>query len=204
MFSELNALAAGETMNPEESMHTKQSAAAHTPRDREDARGTYAKVAVAAAAIGGWAIGMYAGVDLLVPLLATAAVWLLGKKLFPERQAVLPSFSVQAGHLAWFIVGMLITRQFLGLGLIDVAWYAVGLAWLWTRSSKASLCFLGVYQLLSLPYNLFVFSQSELGSATNKALLVHIVWRCLALFYMARLYYQTNKQAAHADEENRA
>lgn len=183
-------------MNPEESVHTKRSAPAGTTRDREDALSTSAKLAGVVAAVAGWAIGMYAGFNLLLPLLATTAVWLIVKKAFPGRAIILPSFSVQAGHLAWFLAEMWVTRDFFGLGLIDVAWYAAGLVWLWTRSSKASLYFLGAYQVLSLPYNLLLFSQADWGSTANKALLVHIVWRCLALFYMARMYYQISQPMA--------
>lgn len=176
-------------MNPEESMRTKRSASAS-----DDAIGTSTKVASFAAAIGGWAAGMYAGFNLLPPLVATTVVWLVGRKLLDaSKQAILPAFCVQAGHLVWFVVIMLMGRQLASLELVDVAWLAIGLTWLWLRPGKAALCVLAVYQLLALPYDVVQFSQAEFGTAANKVLLVHIIWRCLALFYMARMFYRMGK-----------
>jgi len=180
-------------MNPEESMRTKRSAAA--PADA----GTAVKIASVVAAIGGWAIGMYAGFNLLLPLVSTAVIWLAGKWLFGAlRQEILPPFCVQGGHLVWFVFGMVMSRQYLSPSLIDVIWLAVGLTWLWLQPGKLALCFLAVYQLLSLPYNVLHFTQTDFGSVANKALAVHILWRCLALFYMARLYVRMSKPQTEA------
>lgn len=185
-------------MNPEESMRTKQSASA-----RDDAIGTSTKVASVAAAIGGWALGMYTGFNLLVPLLATAVMWFVGRKFFGKpKQLIVAPFCVQAGHLVWLVVGAAVTRAMLGPNLIDILWLAIGLTWLWLKPGKAALCALAVYQLLALPYNLLQFSHTDLGSLANKALLVHIVWRCVALFYMARLYYRMSKPVQAKDSKH--
>jgi len=176
-------------------MRTKRSAPA-----RDDAISTTMKAASVAAAIAGWAVGMYTGAILLWPLVATAAVWAAGKVLFGEtKQAVLPSFCIQAGHLVWFVVGMVLAGQYLSPALFDATWLAIGLVWLWTKPGKAALCFLGVYQLLSLPYDVLQFSQSSWGTAENKALLVHILWHALAVFYMAWLYYRITKPPSDSD-----
>jgi hypothetical protein len=181
-------------MNPEESMRTKRSASAS-----DDAIDSSTKIASVVAAIGGWAVGMYAGFNLLAPLVATTVVWLAGKKLLGKpKQIMLPAFCVQAGHLAWFVVGMVISHQLLGPSLVDVVWLSIGLAWLAIRPSKAALCVLTAYQLFALPYNLLQFSHAEFGTLANKALLVHIIWHCLALFYMARMYYRMGKAEREA------
>ena len=65
-----------------------------------------------------------------------------------------------------------------------------------SRGGKLALCVLAVYPLLALPYDLLQFSQTDFGGAENKTLLVHMVWRVLALFYMGRLYYRMGKPAA--------
>ena len=184
-------------MNPEESLRTKRSASAG-----DDAIGTSTKVASVAAAIGGWALGIYAGFNLLVPLVATAVVWFVGRKFFGKpKQAIVAPFCIQAGHLVWFVAGMAMTHAVVSPNLIDIAWLAIGLTWLWLKPGKVALCVLAVYQLLALPYDLLQFSDAELGSTANKALLVHVIWHCLALFYMARLYYRMSKpnQGKHAN-----
>lgn len=177
-------------MNPEESMRAKRSASTH-----DDALGSSStKVASIVAVIGGWALGIYTGFNLLVPLVATAFAWLAGRRLFgKKKQMLVAPFCVQAGHLVWIVVGTLMTRELLGLNLIQIACLASGLVWLCVRPGKAPLCMLAVYQLLALPYNVLQFSATDLGSVSNKVLLVHIVWRCLALFYMARLYYRMSR-----------
>ncbi|GLQ88404.1 hypothetical protein [Dyella flagellata] len=176
-------------MNPEESIRTKQPASSSN-----DAIGTSTKVAGLVAALGGWAVGIYAGFNLLVPLVATALVWLTGRKLFGKaKQLVLPAFCVQAGHLVWFLVGMAMSRPLPGSNLVDIVLLSFGLTWLWMRPGKIALCLLTVYQLLSLPYNLLQFSHAEFGGTENKVLLVHCIWRCLALFYMVRMYYRIGK-----------
>ena len=176
-------------MNPEESMRTKRSTSAS-----DDAIGTSTKIASVAAAIGGWAAGMYAGFNLLPPLVATTVVWLAGRKLFSaSKQIMLPAFCVQAGHLVWFVLMMAMSRQLASPNLIDVVWLAIGLAWLALRPGKAALCVLAVYQLLALPYNVLQFTQADFGTPANKVLLVHIIWRCLALFYMARMFYRMGR-----------
>ncbi|GGA30425.1 hypothetical protein [Dyella nitratireducens] len=176
-------------MNPEESMRTKRSAST-----RDDAIDTYTKVASIAVAIGGWAVGMYAGFNVLVPLVATAVVWLAGRHLFSEpKQIMLPAFCVQAGHLVWFVVVAAASRELMNPHLIDIVWLSIGLAWLWLRPGKSALYVLMVYQLLALPYNLLQFSQADFGTTANKVLLVHVIWRCIALFYMARMFYRLGK-----------
>ncbi|GAB2592328.1 hypothetical protein ISP15_14595 [Dyella jejuensis] len=184
-------------MSPEEFARTKPSAPTDQPRD--ESASIAVKVGGGLAAIGGWALGMYAGANLLIPLLATAVVWALGKRLFDaQRRNILGAFCVQGGHLIWFAAGMLITRQ-LAPAAIDVAWYTIGLAWLLAKPGRAPLWFLAIYQVLSLPYNVYTFAHADLAGAADKALLVHIVWRSLALFYMGRLYYLLGKQPADAE-----
>ncbi|RUL75402.1 hypothetical protein [Dyella choica] len=176
-------------MNPEESVRTKRSASAS-----DDTIGTSTKAASVVVALGGWALGMYTGFNLLVPLVASTVVWLAGKRLFSApKQIMLPAFCVQAGHLVWFVLGMAISRQLLGASLIDIVLLSIGLTWLGMRPGRVALYVLTIYQLLSLPYTLLQFSQTDFGSPQNKVLLVHCIWRCLALFYMVRMYYRMGK-----------
>jgi len=59
------------------------------------------------AALVGAAVGKYSGIHLLIPLVATAIVWWVGKKSLSEtKQLFLPAFSVQSGHLSWFVFGL--------------------------------------------------------------------------------------------------
>ena len=56
---------------------------------------------VAASLLGG-AVGIYAGIHVLIPVIGAAATWLLGSKLVrPAQPAFLPAVSTQVGHALW-------------------------------------------------------------------------------------------------------
>ena len=141
--------------------------------------------------IAGAAVGQYAGVDLLIPLLATALVWWGGSKLLKdERKEILPAFAVNAGHFLWLSLGlsMLGAQAFATLGL-DLVLYAIGLAWLLKKPSIGPLILLGIYQALSLGINGYSLAVAAVGSGSHKALLVHVIWRAMALFFIAKLFF---------------
>jgi hypothetical protein len=140
------------------------------------------------AGIGGGAVGVYCGIHFVIPFLTTVLVWWLGSKLLTgDRKILLAAFSVQAGHGLWMTLGMLgaATRPAV---LPDLVLYLIGLVWLIKKPSVGPLYFLGVYQLLSISYNGYVFTTVPLGSAAQKALIVHLIWRIAAMVLMARLF----------------
>jgi hypothetical protein len=140
--------------------------------------------------IVGAAVGQYSGIDLLIPLFATALVWWGGSKLFPEeKKAIVPAFAVNAGHCLWLSLGLVLLGRagIASLGL-DVVLYAIGLAWLFKKPSSGPLILLGIYQALSLIYNGYSLAVATFESGDHKALLVHVIWRAMALFFVVKLF----------------
>lgn len=179
-------------MNPSDFQRNKRAAMLGGERDRSPA--TNLKVSAVVGAFGGWALGAYSGIFLLVPFLATAAVFFAAWKLLPvDRRIVVPSLSVQAGHLIWFIIGMLMTRT-VGANALDVIWLLAGLIWFAAKPGRGPIWFLGIYQLLLLPMNVYLFVHASVGTTAHKALLVHITWRILALVLMGALYVRLRRQ----------
>jgi hypothetical protein len=147
--------------------------------------------------IVGAAVGQYAGVDLLIPLLATALVWWGGSKLLKdERKEILPAFAVNAGHFLWLSLGlfMLGAQAFATLGL-DLILYAIGLAWLLKKPSFGPLILLGIYQAVSLGVNGYSLALAAVSSGSHKALLVHVIWRAMALFFIAKLLFTLRRKS---------
>lgn len=145
--------------------------------------------------IVGVAIGAYAGINLLIPLAFTAAVWWAGRKLISgPRQPYLPALAVQTGHLLWLCLGLLYVRA-AGLDLVDPVVLIIGLVWLLLKPGLAPVLFLTVFQVLALAINGVSFSDAAIGTNPHKALFVHILWRLMALFCMWQAYLQSRKGA---------
>lgn len=141
----------------------------------------------------GAAIGVYAGINLLIPLGITAVAWWAGKKLLaPAKQSYVPAIAVQTGHLLWLSLGLIYVGA-LGLDLLDVVILVIGLAWLLLKPGLAPVLLLTVFQVLALAINAVSFAEAAIGTNPHKALLVHIVWRLMALFFMWHAYVQSRK-----------
>jgi hypothetical protein len=141
--------------------------------------------------IVGAAVGSYSGINLLVPLGITGAAWWSGKKVLrPEKLPFLPAISVQTGHLLWLSLGALYLGT-LNLNLLDVVVLVIGLAWLIAKPGLWPIIFLTVFQVLALAVNAASFMDAAIGTNPHKALLVHIIWRVIAVFLMWRAYVQT-------------
>lgn len=143
--------------------------------------------------IVGVAIGVYTGINILIPLSLTAAAWWAGKKLLSSsKQLFLPAVAVQTGHLLWLSVGLIYLRAY-GLDLLDVIILFVGLTWLLLRPGLAPVLLLTVFQVLALAINGVSFAEATIGTNPHKALFVHMVWRLMALFFMWHAYVQSRK-----------
>jgi len=145
--------------------------------------------------IVGAGIGAYSGINLLMPLGITAGVWWIGKKLLrPEKLLFLPAIAVQTGHLLWLSLGLL----YLGVldsSLIDIVVLVVGLTWLALKPGLGPIILLSLFQILALAVNGVSFADAAIGTNPHKALLVHIIWRVMALFFMWHGYMQSRRAA---------
>lgn len=147
----------------------------------------------------GLAVGVYSGVNLVIPAIGTWLSWLAAKKIFGEsRKIVLPSFAFQAGHFFWLVVGSLLVGSLASTGL-DLIVYILGLGWLLIRPSQAPLIFLCVVQALSLIVNGNSFLAAQFGSLPHKALLVHILWRGASIYFMVKAISELRKGQPQAE-----
>jgi hypothetical protein len=183
-------------MNPQDFQREKRATTVGGERDTSPS--TTLTISSLVAALAGWGLGMYAGVFLLMPLVASVVILLIARKLLAaDKRIILLPLSLQAGQLAWIIAGMLATRT-LGAYVIDVVWCLAGLIWLVARPGRGPIWTLAIYQTLGLAINVYFFAHASVQTAPDKALLVHIVWRLLALFYLGRLYVQLQRRSVAA------
>ncbi len=143
--------------------------------------------AIIAAAIG-VAVGTYSGIHLLVPLAATVAAWWVGRRLLPRLGPdYLIAAAIQAGHLLWLALGQ-VALGVRGPDLIDSLVLLLGIAWLLAKPGLAPVVALTIYQTVALAINTVAFLRVPVGHNLHKALLVHLLWRLLALIFMWRAY----------------
>lgn len=146
------------------------------------------KASIIAPAVIAIAVGVYSGVHLLIPLVLSAMIWWALRKLLPDRS---PDFAaaaaVQAGHLLWIAIGLVVIGA-VTVDLVDIGVLLVGVVWLLARPGLAPVIALTVYQALALLINLFAFLNFPVGNTLHRALLVHLLWRILALVLMWRAH----------------
>ncbi|HKC05759.1 MAG TPA: hypothetical protein VKJ67_02750 [Methylomirabilota bacterium] len=148
------------------------------------------KASAIGAAVVAIAVGVYSGMHLLIPLALTGLVWWGARALLPDRSPdYLAAAAVQAGHLLWIAVGLVVIGA-LTVDLVDIAILLIGVAWLVLRPGLAPVIVLTVYQALALLINLFAFLNFPIGHNLHRALLVHILWRGLALILMWRAHHR--------------
>ena len=134
------------------------------------------------------ALGAYSGLHLFLPLAATVLAWWAGTKALPEsRRAVLPAAAVQVGHLLWLTFGQVVRGGF-DAGVIDLVILALGVGWLVARPGLAPTLLLTLYQAWALVTNGTALVAAAPGTLAHRALLVHVIWRLLALVLMWRAY----------------
>jgi hypothetical protein len=154
------------------------------------------KASTVVATVVGIAVGAYSGTHLLIPLALTGLLWWAARKLFPDRSpGYRAAAAVQAGHLLWITVGLLVIGA-LTVDLVDIAILLTGVVWLLLRPGLAPVIVLTIYQALALLINLFAFLSFPIGHNLHRALLVHIIWRGLAVILMWRAHHK----AAGLDE----
>jgi hypothetical protein len=148
------------------------------------------KASAIVAILVGIAVGVYSGMHLLIPLGLTGLAWWAIRALRPDRPPdYVAAAAVQAGHLLWIAVGLVVIGA-LTVDLVDIAILLIGVVWLLVRPGLAPVIVLTIYQALALVINLFAFLSFPIGHNLHRALLVHILWRGLALILMWRAHHK--------------
>lgn len=149
------------------------------------------RAAAIVAIVVGLAAALYSGIHLLIPLVLTGLVWGATRRLLPDRPTdFVTAAAVQVGHLLWITVGLVVIGA-LTVDLVDIAILLAGSVWLLAKPGLAPVVVLTVYQAVALLINVGAFLAMPLGHNLHRALLIHIIWRILALIFMWRGYHKS-------------
>ncbi len=133
-----------------------------------------------AGAAGGWAFSSYTGPSLWIPAIAAGLLALFFAKTPIKPPHFRGAIAVTGGHVVWFIAAAVVTGGWALIGP-DIAALSLAIALLWARPSLATALILGLIQLGSLGYNVYLISGAAFGSPDHRALAVHVLFRVLAL-----------------------
>ena len=84
---------------------------------------------------------------------------------------------------------------------LDLVVLAVGLTWLLMRPGLGPVVLLGAYQCIVFVINLVAFFGAEVGSQVHRALLVHLIFRVLAVVLMVTGLLDVRRRSALSVEQ---
>jgi hypothetical protein len=152
------------------------------------------KVAVAIpGGILGWVVGNYAGFNLVIPVVLALIIGLIASRVVNEQsRTMLPAFALQAGHMLWMLLEILYAGAF-HPAILHVIIVAIGLGWLIARPGLLPVILLSLFQTLAFLINFNWFLSAPVGSVQHKALVVHLLFRVLAIILMWHGLYRLRK-----------
>ena len=152
--------------------------------------------------VAGFAVGWYAGMNLLIPVAAGVVALFVLKAAAPRRtEAMQPAAAVLVGHLTWIAIGVLIVRPPGGLGLvtIEIALMAIGAVWLIVAPSWAAVAAIATLEVVGIGVNLLALSSLAFGTLMHKAIVTHLGLRVLTIVLMVAAMRKLSDADAAAD-----
>ena len=152
-----------------------------------------ASVGGIAGAVGGYALSHYAGPALWIPGIATILLMVLFTKTAFRPKRFAGAIATTGGHVIWFIAACAIINYWAAAAL-DIAILTGGIVWLWIQPGLGAVLFLGLVQLASLGFNVWMIFSAPFGSPAHKALTVHCIWRLIAIACLVTGYLAMRRE----------
>jgi hypothetical protein len=150
--------------------------------------------------LGGWALAQYSGSNLWVPAGTMLVAFLVFAKTPLRPPHFVPAIAVIVGHLTWFIFGAAFTGMWAPV-ILDVVLIGAGVAWLWARPGLAPWLAVMGLEIATLVVNVVAILSVAVGSPEHRALVVHVLFRVLALVALAFGYRKLRKSRLPADPQ---
>lgn len=141
----------------------------------------------------GLGLGWYAGFTLLLPLGLSLLLGLIISKTLPSRKVFLAPAAIIGGHVAWMILGMILTGLWMEVGL-DIALLGAGLVWLLSRPGLGAVIFLGVCHAIELAYGGYLLGSTAAGAPQYKAIVVHFALYATSLTLLLICFSRHRKE----------
>jgi hypothetical protein len=132
-------------------------------------------------------IGLYAQLNIFIPAVAALAIGLvlLKAKLIRDR-LLAESVSVQGGQVVWMLIPVLLGLDYPAFR-IELLGYALAVFVLAVHPRKWIAIVLILYQGFGVVMNAVTLWSAAIGSATSRALVVHVSLRLFAILLLVML-----------------
>jgi hypothetical protein len=150
------------------------------------------------------ALTKYVGALIVLPALMIAFIQWAGMKVMEDtKRPIIPPFAIQAGHLAWQIIGityLALNSYSIASGLFEILYVLTGLVWLMLKPDLGPMIMLGIFQGCRIVDHIILLSSVERGTDLHKTLFTHMALRGLALFSMAQAYVKMRKASQESPQ----
>ncbi|MBN1398154.1 MAG: hypothetical protein JXA06_09020 [Bacteroidetes bacterium] len=153
------------------------------------------RVGTAIGVLVGLAAGSYLGVAGFVPLILFVIFNLVLKKNITLEPNNKLAIIIQSSHVGWMLIGALILNAWSEM-FFDIIVLSIGVLWLFLHFSIIPIILLSIYHIILIYLGAIMLLQTEVGSESFKALIVHIILRLFALFFMSMSYINYRKKTA--------
>jgi hypothetical protein len=145
------------------------------------------RLLVALLAIPAAVVGAYAGRNLLLPIVAAGIISLvLWKAKLIEDKLLIQAISVQGGHAAWMLLGLLLT----GAGFafqIEILAYGAAVVVFALHPRRWTTIILLAYQAITILINILNLTEVPVGDEISRALAAHVSFRAAAIVLLIML-----------------
>ena len=153
-----------------------------------------------AGAAAGWMFANYTGASGWIPIAAAVLLLLVFARTPLKPKWFMGAITMTLAHVIWFTVGGAVAGVWAAvIGDIVVLLVLTVLLWIWPGGITASL--LGLVQVGSLAYNVYLIMQVPFGDPVHRALTAHIVVRSIAIVALVLGYRKYRREAGQSHEE---
>lgn len=150
-----------------------------------------------AAGVVGAIVGLYCGLNILIPLFGSMIVFAQIKRVQQARwKPFLAAVAIIIGHLLWMIVGAIIVPAQAMAIVPDIIVMLAGILWLILRPGLGPVILLVVFEVLCVVINGFAILPHEFGSPIHKALVAHLALRLGTICSLIVGYLEWKKRQA--------
>ena len=150
-----------------------------------------------AGAAAGWIFAQYTGASGWIPIgAATLLMFVFGKTPLKPKWFVGAIITTLA-HVIWFTVAGALGAMWATV-IGDILLLLVLTVLLWLRPGLVTASLLGLVQIGSLAYNVYLISQVPFGDPIHKALTAHIVFRSISTVALVMGYIKYRREAVQS------
>ncbi len=153
-----------------------------------------------AGAAAGWMFAEYTGAFGWIPIGAAIFLLIVFAKTPLKPRWFMGAIIMTLAHVIWFAVGGVIAGEWAAV-IGDIALLLVLSVLLWLRPGWFSASLLGLGQLGSLAYNVYLIMEVPFGDPVHRALTAHIVLRSLAIIALVMGFIKYRREAAQPQAE---